>query len=247
MKPFPELNTRISSLYKELTHEVLNEYSLFKLGDRFTLTILAARMSKFISMNVDLQRPYALYATNKSPLSSLCKKNSLLLAEIIAGEFLAPLFVGEYGYSYKKTDFYDYKTDRKSNIHHPSLKDKALIREKGYNFIMLDDSIVSGTSFEVSLDELVHVTEVVDLFTVIDLRRSEHHETYANNYILQSKKLETIIGIITQKEYIFTTHMVRTIDNLAAEERAEVFIKAGRSLENYYLRAYKVYFEGVII
>ncbi|TAK57920.1 hypothetical protein EPO17_00765, partial [Patescibacteria group bacterium] len=89
------------SLYNEVTPEIAERYSLFKLGKVEVINQYSKELANFIDSKLDPGKKYILYATNKSPLSKFCKKNSFLMAEKIAGFLKIPLLLGEYTYSYK--------------------------------------------------------------------------------------------------------------------------------------------------
>jgi|SRR3989344_3723465 len=229
------------TLHNQLNDQVICEYSKFKFGDKNSIKYLAQEMSDFILQKISKNKKYVLYTTNKFPTKEYYKKNSLLLVEEISKILELPLIIGEYNYHYKKDAFYDNQCQRK--IHLPKINKNDKLRYKNYIFLMIDDSILTGTTLKVSLDELKNVTNEVVFFSVINLDKSKYSEEEANNIYYKKSGINFIAKFLNSKDYILTTHMLRTIEGLKKEELNLLFKKINEQKKKVLLKSFKKYIE----
>lgn len=200
------------SLYKNINKKIADEYSRFKFGETYIIDKLAKQISSLISSKVSKQKNCVLYTTNKFPTKKYYKKNSLILSEKISKICKMPLVIGEYNYTYDKNNFYENSLKRK--IHLPKVKKKDKLKYKDFIFIMIDDSIFTGTSLEVSLKELEEVASKVLFFSIVDLRKSKYPEEEINDVHYKKEGIGYITKLLNSKNYILTTHILRAIGRL---------------------------------
>ena len=200
------------SLYKEINKKIANEYSRFKFGETHIMNKLAKQISSLISSKISKQKDYVLYTANKFPTKEYYKKNSLILSEKISKICKMPLVIGEYSYTYDKNNFYENSLERK--IHLPKVKKEDKLKYKDFIFIMIDDSIFTGTTLEVTLKELEGVVSKVLFFSIVNLRESKYSEEEINDVHYKKEGTKYITKLLNSKNYILTTHMLRAIDRL---------------------------------
>lgn len=234
-----------TALFRNVDDSVSEIYARHKLGDVDITKSLGKNLADLIAAKLPLSNyPYAIYTTNKYPINAFCKKNSLLLSEIVATQLSLPLFVGEYSYKYNLGNFYDDHQQRHDKIHLPFLKNKKDIKSKNYRIIMIDDTTVTGLGFQASMPELEQVTDSVDFFILLDLERQSEKEKVLNE---KSFRPPIAAEIINQKGYVFTTQMVRSIEKLTPEVRETLLSQLSLSLQALYLKARTVYFDEIIL
>lgn len=242
-----ELTVRKHVVFEEPDTELFIRYSRFKLGDVNVMRDFSSALTMAIRKKVPLtQERYALYATTKSPRTEYCKKNSLILAELVAYELQLPLIVGEYSYRYDKKQFYENQENRKIAVHRPVIKEKENLRKLHCKFIMTDDSLVTGSTLEASLKELEGVTDTVEFFVLLDLSDHSISEQRLNDIAFGAGNIELLAEIILHEEYIFTSHMVRTIDALDPFRRGGLFDIIGQEGKERYCAARGIYFDEVL-
>lgn len=242
------MKLRKITLFKEITPEVKEIYSKHKLGDVEVTNILADQMSVLISNNIKITSDkYALYTTNKYPLNESCKKNSLILSENVSKKLKIPFFVGEYSYKYDMNNFYDDYKQRHDRIFNPFLKDKENIKSKNYSFIMIDDSTFTGMTLKASILELKQVTDTVDFFTLMDLSLLEESEEDINNYTYNKGGINLLSEIIVNDKYVYTSHMIRTIEKLSKENNDALIKLIGQKKASLLEKARMAYFDEKVI
>lgn len=229
--------------YNEEPHETaLVEYSKFKFGEVHAINYFAGVMSKIIQKEILNGKKYVLYVTNKFPTKSYYKKNSLLLAEKISKILNLPLIIGEYKYNYLKDDFYDNQIERK--IHQPRITTKDKLKYGGAHiFLMVDDSLFTGTSLKVSLNELQNVANEILFFSIINLNKCNYSEKDVNNMGIKKIGMQFIIEIINHKNYVFTTHMLRAVEELTKQKLLFLFKKIDGKRKRILLKSFKEYIE----
>jgi hypoxanthine phosphoribosyltransferase len=228
-------------LYKKLNDAVLVEYSKFKFGDTNTVEFLAEKISKTIRKEMLNDNKYVLYTTNKFPTKSYYRKNSLILSNAISKKLKLPLIIGEYKYKYKENEFYDNQVKRR--IHLPKIKQKQKSKySKGYIFLMIDDSMFTGATLKASLDELKNITNEVIFFSVINLNKNKYSEKEVNGMFIKKFGAMAIWEILNSKNYyVFTTHILRTIDKLKKRERAWILENINEKKKKILVKSFKEY------
>lgn len=240
------MKTSKTALFNTIDDIGIEVYSRHKLGDVEVTASIADKLATLISSKLRIKEcSFALYTTNKYPLNSFCKKNSLLLSEIISSKLSLPLFVGEYSYKYNLSNFYDDYAQRHNNIHLPFLSNKDDIKQKGYKFIMVDDSTVTGISFRASMPELGQVTDSVDFFVLVDLEGKVGEEKLANEFSFNHGGVPLLVSIINQSHYVFTSHMVRTVEKLPKEDKEQLLGAISDSRRDLFVKARTVYFDEI--
>lgn len=242
-----KIKVKCYTLYEKITSSVIKQYSLLKFGHVPTLNKISREMTYFISKNIltSKKENFAIYATNKYPVDNSCKKNSFLLAENVARFLKLPLLVGEYRYTYSNNKFYDKNTSNRNrlvNINLPFLKNKKEIKRKKYHIIMIDDSIITGVSLKVSLKELYQITNTVTFLSVIKLKPKKYLELDFNNFILKKNSYNILSKIVGGRGYRFTSHMLRTINDLSSKKLNNFVDKIGAPQKKQLIRGFKIYF-----
>jgi len=234
------INVRKFSLFNRVNDKIANDYSLFKLGDPKIIDAYANKLAQIIKKHLPKKGISIIYATNKYPTNTYCKKNSLLLAEKIAEQLKKPLVIGEYRYTPGRR-FYDDQLKRKT-IYRPILKNKQKLAGHNYRVIMIDDSIVSGLALRTSLTELKHITDSVDFFSIINLRGNVYSEKDINDFIFNKKGVRILVEVMKKPGYVFTSHFLRTFDKLSEEEKKRVYAKINPKQRKQLHIAFEIYF-----
>lgn len=228
-------------LHKKINEKILQEYSLFKLGEISILNKYAQKMAEYIREKVNPGKNYFIYATNKHPVTIYCKKCSLLLAEKIAEILNLPIVIAEYNYPYNVKDFYD-DHKRRKQIYKPHLNEKDKEKFRGKKAIFIDDSTVTGLSLQVSAEELSFITDQIYAFTVIAIASNKFTEQDVNNFFEKENNI-SLVEIINKPGYIFTSHMLRVIDKLSISEKNTILEKISKEKLSYFKKAFFVYFD----
>jgi hypothetical protein len=164
------------------------------------------------------------------------------LAEKIAKLLEIQLVVGEYSHIFKDVDFYKIKkTFRKT----PIVINKLYIH-KNYHIIVFDDSIVTGSSLQDSLDELFKITNKITFFSFVKLKPKKKLELDLNDYIFKNKSKNILSKIVMEKGYHFTTQMLRTINDLSSTELKLFMSKIGPVQKKQLIRGSKNFFNHSI-
>ncbi|MEK7461557.1 MAG: phosphoribosyltransferase [Patescibacteria group bacterium] len=238
------MKVTIFSLYENITSKIAMDYSRMKLGDKIIINRFARQLANIIQKQSLLNGNYAIYATGKYPMNRFCKKNSFLLAEQIAKILKRPMITGSYKYHYEKKLFMDNHVNDRVINGLPVIKNKRVLKKSNYHIVMIDDSICSGKSLCVSLKELKTITDSVSFFSLIKLNKGGYSETQINDFLITNnhKKINTLLQIIRQKGYIFTSHAVRTIDDLTSHEKQQLMAKLNYNRASNLKKAFRVYF-----
>lgn len=213
---------KIRSLYKNFNQNLIEEYSAFKYGDRNIINKYADELVGLIKQD-HISLKSVVYTTNKYPIYDWCKKNSLILAEVVAKKLSLPLVVGQYQYKYSSKKFYDNANVRKAVI--PEFFHDEKTRYRHYNFIFIDDSIVGGQSMIVSRNLLESISKNVKYYFVCDFRKCGISERIFNEAAYNKYGNSWLIKLINTPKYVFTTQMIRTLETLCPEDRNCVFIR----------------------
>ena len=231
------------SLYEEMNPQIATYYSRFKLGDRKVISKFAKQLVNIIKKQSKQYGNYAIYATNKYPMNQFCKKSSFLLAEQVAKILRRPLIAGLYKYHYEKRLFSDNSIYKRMVNGLPVIKKKKLLKKLNYHVVMIDDAIFSGQSLDVSLKELKNITNAVSFFSLIKLNRRGYSEAQVNDFLItHANKINELIKIIKQRGYFFTSHAVRTIDELTFNEKQRLMAKIDSNKLSKLKKASKIYF-----
>jgi len=171
----------------------------------------------------------------------VCKKNSYLLAEKVAKELNLKLVPGEYKYVYRRKGFYKIKNPFRQPI---PCKIKNKDRLKKYHVIIVDDSIVTGNALQSSLDELYNCVDSITFFSIVKIDEKKKTEGNFNNFAVDraGNKVKFLTEIIRKDQYVFTTHMLRTISELSFNERNELLNTFSKRKKALFYRAEKNYF-----
>ena len=232
------MKVKIISLYNNLNNSTIEEYSKFKFGYVNVIEYLAKKMAKLILKQIPKNKKYVLYTTNKFPIKSYFKKNSLLLTEKISKRLNLPLVIGEYKYLYNKNTFYDHSHKK---IHLPKINKKDKLKFKNYTFLMVDDSIWTKVTLNASLNELKNVAKNVIFFSVINLKNTRYSETEINDFCYKKYGLNYIIKLLNSDGYILTTHMLRVINTFKNQELKFLFEKINKINKKLLLKSFKEY------
>lgn len=229
------------SLHKDINESVILEYSAFKLGDVSAINaysdILINRLERFLN----LKEKYVIYVANKSPATPYCKKNTLLVDEKVHQKLGIPLVIAEYTYVYDAKSFYDNNSMRKKT-HKEVLKKEDEEKIIGKSTIFFDDSIVSGRVLKATCDALKKLTDEVIFFSSIDLSGGKYIEKDVNDYLFNTEGIPGLIRIVKEDDYVFTTHMIRTIGALSSNKRRNLLGEISDDKRAIFLKAFEVYF-----
>jgi pyrimidine operon attenuation protein/uracil phosphoribosyltransferase len=235
------MKVRKFALFNRVDDGIARDYSMFKLGDPKIIDRYATRLSRVIREHLPKRRESIIYTTNKYPANIYCRKNSLLLAEKIARQLGKLLIIGEYRYTPNSKKFYDDQLKRKM-IHKPMLKGKRKLGRHNYHVVMVDDSIFSGLTLRTSLVELGRITDSVDFFSIINLRGSGYSEKEINDLIFNKKGVSVLVEVMKKPGYVFTSHLLRTIDKLSPNEKQRIFEKIDQKQNRRLRKAFEIYF-----
>jgi len=235
------MDVEVISLYGELDEEKIREYSRFKFGDPEVIEDYAKRLVELMQKYISKGKKYIIYATNKFPIRNYFKKNSLILAEKISVKFGIPLVVGEYKYHYDKDEFYDNNDKRIANIPVVKEEDKFVLNDSVV--LMIDDSILTGDSLNVSVDVLKEMVNNITFFSVINLRGSKYSENEIGDFCYSEKGLSFLINLLNRKDYVITTQMLRTVDELSENQKRELFENINENMRNTLKKSFSEYIE----
>ena len=236
------MRVRKFALFNRVDDGIARDYSMFKLGDPKIIARYATMLVQVIRERLPKRRESIIYTTNKYPANAYCRKNSLLLAEKIARQLKKVFIIGEYRYTPDNKKFYDDQLRRKM-IHKPILKDKRKLNRHNYHVVMIDDSIFSGLTLRTSLVELDQITDSVDFFSVINLCRGAYSEKDINDFVFNKKGISVLVEVMKKPGYVFTSHLLRTIDKLSFKEKERIFKKIDQKQNGRLRKAFEIYFD----
>ncbi len=226
-------------LYKKLNKRIYHEYSRFKFGDPITIEKYASELTRIIKKYIKKNKNYIIYTTAKSPLNKYCKKNSLILFEKVAKKLKLPLLIGEYSHRYNREKFYENTTDRKV---HPPVISKTKKKLKKYNYIlMIDDAILTGNTLKASVDLLKDIANKMIFFSIINLQKQKYLEKEINDFYYKEKGFSFLLKLLKNKNYIPTTHFIRTIDALERKEQKKLIKNIDKKQRRLIEKAFKIY------
>lgn len=205
------------TLFQELNEDIIFRYSLCKLGDPEVICKFGTEVSNLIkAQSIDIKK-CVIYTTDITNEGS--NKNSFLLAKEISKLLNIDLIVGEYTFTYDKVNFYDNKSAIERKNHTPKLCIENISIEKK-TVLIIDDSFFTGKTLSVIIESLKMYTDNFLFFSIINLsEQTIFTEEMINSYFLEKKGVDGLIGLINKKNYILTTHMLRTINKLPTEEK----------------------------
>lgn len=234
------------TLHDTIDDRVLLEYSAFKLGDRRIVQKYADMLAAKIVFLMNPQEKYVMWGTHKKPYTAFSRKNCTLVDEIVSERLGLSFIVAEYTYTYDPKNFYDNDMDRKLQ-YRPVLRDEDRVRILGTTPIFFDDSIVRGSVLNTSARLLEGLAERMIFISGVDLSKESYIEQRVNDLYFREKGLEGLIQIINQPEYVFTTHMMRTIYGLSSDEQAKLLKRISQDKRELFLKGYQIQFEHPFI
>lgn len=227
----------VISLHKSTTSKLIDLYSKQKYGDREALRHFAKELYKLMLTKSLISDHAVLYVGVKYPYSDLYKKNFVILTEIISDLSGLPMVYAFYQYEYDPAKFYDNHKYRKAAIPELSKHDKQ--KFKGFNFLVIEDCVVTGTTKKAIEKSLYGVCSDSTLVTIFDFTGVNVVEKDLNNYFFEKYRIEGLKKLFKQSNYIPTTQMLRTIGVLSKDDLRKLLRSVPRVGE--LINSYKSY------
>lgn len=234
---------KIYSLYNKVTKDTRKLYSKQKYGDIRSLNHFANLLNKLIISENLITEDAVLFVGVKYPYSDKYKKNFVILTEKISTLTKLPTVYAFYRYEYNFETFYDNHIKRKAATPKLSQKDKR--KYKGYNFIIIEDAIITGTTLKVIEKSLLNTSKRLSVVSIFDLRGEQVVEKDINNYYFDINGIGGLIRLLNSKNYIPTTQLLRTLDMLKGKELKLLLQRISKSKE--LKQSYKSYTGKVLI
>ncbi len=225
------------SLYNEVNDEIKYQYSLQKLGDLNALNYFSNALTQLITQNQLITKSSVLFAGVKYPYSNLYRKNFVLLTEHISKVINLPIVYAYYDYNYDPKSFYDNQIDRKAI--NPELSQENKEKYKGSDFIIIDDSIITGTTINALRKSLESIANCSSIVCIFDLKNKNVVERELNEYYFKQNGLDGLIALFNEKGFIPTSQMLRIIEALDLNDRKNLLSKIPCSQE--VIKAYTDY------
>lgn len=207
---------KVYSLYQNKTLRLIELYSRQKYGEEKSLNYFAKRLNKLILSNNLTKDKTVLFVGVKYPYSDKYKKNFVILTEKISRLTGLPIVYAYYRYKYNSEIFYDNHKVRKAASPKLSPQDKE--KYKGYDFIIIEDCVITGTTRKSIEDSIQEVANNLILIAIFDFRKKKVIEKDLNNYYFKKNGVEGLIKLFNKKDYIPTTQMLRTLDLLSKKD-----------------------------
>lgn len=196
----------------------LKKYSRAKFGELEVNYYFAKKISKLISKKILIKKEKCvLYYTKRYPRIPEYTNNTEILANAVSKILKFPCIIGEYKSKYNKSKFYDNHIKRKLEAP-PKIDSKIKKKYKDYTVIMIDDSIITGTVFKASLNELNSMTKDIYLFVISDLKNEKYKEKEVNKLYFSINGTDYLIQLLNSKKPIISGQLLRVIDDLTKQE-----------------------------
>lgn len=227
----------IYSLYNKITKDTKELYSKQKYGDIKSLNHFANLLNRLLVSKNLITDNTVLFVGVKYPYSDKYKKNFVILTEKISRLSKLPTVYAFYRYEYNSETFYDNHIKRKAATPKLSQKDKR--KYKDYNFIIIEDAIITGTTLKVIEKSLLNTSKRLSVVSIIDLRGKQVVEKDINNYFFDINGIDGLIRLLNSRNYMPTTQMLRTLDLLKRKELELLLKNISKSSE--LIESYKSY------
>lgn len=221
--------------YRTLSARTAWRYSLLKLGDTTCTAAFVADLRRLILSKIrnPIRGRCVLFAVDRYPLNnSSCRKTSVLLAEGLARSFKMPLVIARYGYVTRSGH---------STQSIPVLENGREFLKPETCVISIDDSIYSGTSLGRSLTVLTMPVASILHFSVIK-GTDKLSELPLNDLVYRTKGPACLPAIIKQRNYFFTSQMLKTVELLSRSERKTLVRSIGTRSAKRLHEAYRLHF-----
>ncbi|MDD4382003.1 MAG: hypothetical protein PHE21_01515 [Candidatus Dojkabacteria bacterium] len=223
---------KIYSLYTEVNNELKYEYSLQKYGDVVALKTFSNSLAQLIHTHIKGNKN-VLYVGVKYPYSNIYKKNFIILTENISKILGLPVVYAYYKYKYDPKNFYDNQKERKVNP--PILEEYDKRIYKNWNFIVIEDSIVTGNTINAIDKSLDGVSKSIDVYTILDLSKKNIIEQDLNEYLFKKEGINGLLKISSDKSFIPTTQFLRTYGTLSSSDKELITGNLKKIIEAAYL------------
>ena len=220
----------IHTLKGHLTQREALEYSLFKLGDKKILHDRTTELVALMRRHMTPGEQYVVYATNRYPRRNrTCKKGSFLLAEGAARLLTIPIVVGKYKYTLRKGVPFR---------HAPITRREYLSRET--TVFVVDDAYFKGEALRFALSGIKVPVKRMIFFGILH-GKNKSKELPLNDLAFRKGSVSRLAAIITQKGYIFTNQMLKTLDKLPQKEMKILRERMGPLLRRKLSKAIKIH------
>lgn len=207
---------KIYSLYNKLSPKIKELYSMQKYGELQSLDYFSKKLNNLIIKNKLINKKTVLFVGVKYPYSKRYKKNFVILTEKIHNLNKLSLVYGFYHYNYDPKFFYDNSEKRKAAM--PKLSKSDEIKYNNYHFIVIEDSIITGTTKSIIIKSLKKITKKISFVSIIDLRKEKTIEKNINDNYFVKSGIKGLIKLLNTIDYTPTTQMLRTIGLLKKED-----------------------------
>ncbi len=211
------MDTKIFSLYNNISEDIKYKYSAQKYGDILTLKIFQNQFINLIKKNKILNKESVFFIGIKHPYSNFYKKVSLINVEFLSKFFGLPIVYSYYEYDYDSKTFYDNQIERKAYL--SKVPKEFAEKYKGYNFIAVEDSIITGTTIKAIEKSLDGIAKALKVISIVDLRGKNVKERDLNEEYFKINGIDGLVRLFKEKNYIPTTQLLRTINTLSISDR----------------------------
>lgn len=232
--------TKVYSLHRDVNDRIKYQYSAQKYGDINALAEYSSELNDLILREKIITSNSVILLTMKYPYSSEYKKNFVILAEKIAKMNNLPMATAFYDHNPDPKSFYDNQEQAKRKAVVGRLNEVDKKKFKNFNFIAIEDSIMTGTTIKAIQKSLEGIAKSISIVSILDLRNKNYQEKELNEYFYNKEGLEGLIKLFKNDSYIITTQMLRTFGTLEKSDK-EVFLKNIPNPDKL-LSSYKSYF-----